>query len=463
MKKGVLFILVLILLLISAFSAFSLICLDKTSNYMKAVLTGDKETKDKILRKYSLCQKALPLKEINAHLVKNRLIILLQNNTEIRPSGGFMGSFITLDFEEGVLVNFALNDIYTPDGQVTGYIESPYPLIQAFRNGEYRLRNSNWDINFIDAASTINWFFEKGGITDIDEIVAINLSTIEKIVKIVEPIKVHDFNEELTSDNFYQVTQGYSETEFFPGSRQKKNFLSAVAKAMSQTLANLSPFQKLKIINSLAKDFLNNEILIWSKRDLSYISPLLQKDSYLVPHSVDYIYPVESNLGANKANCCIERSIEINSQEIENYYQTEVVQTWENRNENSTPNPPLSYGGDYKNYHRIAIPVDAQIKEISINSRVLTFEENRDILMLPDPQEDNSYSLIKKGKYQVVGFWVITPVGKTSKAQIKYTLPNKNKYSLVIQKQPGIESLPYLVDLSKKIHKGILNKSSLSF
>ena len=48
---------------------------------------------------------------------RRKYAILFQNNMEIRATGGFIGSFGILNFENGKLYDLAIYDVYDADGQ----------------------------------------------------------------------------------------------------------------------------------------------------------------------------------------------------------------------------------------------------------------------------------------------------------------------------------------------------------
>src|SRR3989344_469487 len=73
-------------------------------------------------------------------------IVLLQNNTELRATGGFMGSYARIETDKAGIKKIEVQDIYQPDGQIAGHVEPPYPVQEAFRQGWWKLRDSNWDI-----------------------------------------------------------------------------------------------------------------------------------------------------------------------------------------------------------------------------------------------------------------------------------------------------------------------------
>ena len=140
--------------------------------------------------------------------MNGRILILFQNNYELRPSGGFMGSFAILNIKKGVVTDFEIQDICQPDGQIVGHIEAKLPIQQAFKTGEWRLHNANWELDFADSANDILWFFKTAGISDIDTVVAINMGIVQNTLSIIGPVDPLDFPEnEVDQNNFYQITQ----------------------------------------------------------------------------------------------------------------------------------------------------------------------------------------------------------------------------------------------------------------
>lgn len=52
-------------------------------------------------------------------------LVLLQNNMELRATGGFIGSFALITFENGKLIDANVFDVYSADGQLKGYVAPP--------------------------------------------------------------------------------------------------------------------------------------------------------------------------------------------------------------------------------------------------------------------------------------------------------------------------------------------------
>jgi len=52
-------------------------------------------------------------------------MVLLQNENELRASGGFIGSYGILTINDGKWQDLEINDVYQADGQLKGHVEPP--------------------------------------------------------------------------------------------------------------------------------------------------------------------------------------------------------------------------------------------------------------------------------------------------------------------------------------------------
>ena len=156
---------------------------------------------------------------------KKTYTVLLQNNKELRATGGFMGSYAQLHFKEGILVDYKIEDIYVPDGAITWYIEPPEPIQEAFQHGTWRLADSNWDPDFPTSAKSISWFFDKAGVDTGNGIIAVNFEVLEDIFQVIGEVYLPDYESSISADSLYIVTQNEVEKDFFPGSTKTKDFL----------------------------------------------------------------------------------------------------------------------------------------------------------------------------------------------------------------------------------------------
>ena len=82
-----------------------------------------------------------------------KYLILFQNNMELRPGGGFIGSFGILDVKKASVSDFKIYDVNSADGQLKGHIEPPYPIRRYLPQPNFFLRDSNFDLDFTKNAS----------------------------------------------------------------------------------------------------------------------------------------------------------------------------------------------------------------------------------------------------------------------------------------------------------------------
>lgn len=134
----------------------------------------------------------------------------------------------------------------------------------------------------------------------------------------------------------------------------------------------------------------------------------------------DYIFPVDANLGVNKANFFVSRTINLDA-EITNKGVIKNRLTVNIKNGSANEAFP---GGRYKNYFQAYLPKESYIKLITKN----------DVLVEDFDQ--------KEGNYKSVGFLIEIKPQETAKIVIDYELahtlkPGQGAYQLIVQKQIG--------------------------
>ncbi|MDD4761914.1 MAG: DUF4012 domain-containing protein, partial [Candidatus Pacebacteria bacterium] len=120
-------------------------------------------------------------------------LIIFQNPSELRPAGGFIGSFADLSISRGAIKELKVSDIYDPDGQLDLNIVPPAPLQTIV--SKWTARDSNWFFDFKKSAEKItsllnsSKIYAEKGIT-FDGILAINTDVFESVLEAVGPIEL---------------------------------------------------------------------------------------------------------------------------------------------------------------------------------------------------------------------------------------------------------------------------------
>lgn len=391
-------------------------------------------------------------------------LILFENNMELRPGGGFIGSYGILPINNGRPGKLQINNVYNADGQLTKQVQPPYGLQRYLGVSHLFLRDSNFDPDFTkDAAQAAQLFqFETG--QKINGVIAIDTDFLKNIISAVGPVILPDYHVTVTPDNFYLLTETYAEKNSFPGSTQKQDFLRSLTDALMNKLQTEKeiPYDKFSqmVVSSLKEKDL---LLSFSDPGIQNVFTVNDLSSSLWDGRVfenntiyDYFGVVDSNLGTNKANYYIKRSINQTSGiDDTGAMKTTAAVTYVN-----TATKTSTFGGDYRDYVRFVVPDNATLTAVAFNNtQVQTSPAVTDptLFTMPDftPPPGLEVDQEQEDKEKTIGFFFIVPVGETKTVSITYTMPGALdtsstafSYNLRLFKEPGTGDDPYQLSLS---------------
>jgi hypothetical protein len=295
-------------------------------------------------------------------------LVLLQNQTELRPTGGFVGSFALVNFQDGRLNEVKVMDVYDADGQLKGHVEPPAPIAKYLGEANWFLRDANWDPDFATTAQRVMWFLDKEMEMKVDGVWAIDASLIQSLVEAVGEVTIPDFNQTINADNFYEVVQYESEKDFFPGSTRKANFLGALTGEMVKIIKDgrLSHSQKFgqlflrSLKNKHLQVYLNDTQIqkTWNKLGLGwrFSSPDCEDNTNCFSSTQSL---VEANVGVNKASYYLGRQVKIEVYLTPQGVHGKTAVLFENQ----APSI-IGYKGVNKTYLRLFAPLGTTIKKI---------------------------------------------------------------------------------------------------
>lgn len=295
-------------------------------------------------------------------------LILLQNNNELRPGGGFIGSFAKIDFEAGKLKKLAVNDIYAIDGQLNFHVEPPKEIREDLDQKDWFLRDSNWEPDFPTNAKQAEWFFTKETGEKVSGVMAFDVTAMEYLLDVVGPLKLSDYQETITSENLFAKAIAHAETSFFPGSQAKRSFLTSLSSELLNKIFFLPKQNWPGIVSALGRSIEEKHISLYMDDPalFSYIDaqnwanslPRVSENVDPLSNEVtDLLVPVEANLGANKSNYYLDRSYNLETtigKEGEIHHRLRITYL------NKSPSDVWP-GGKYKNRFRIYLPFGAKL------------------------------------------------------------------------------------------------------
>ncbi len=379
---------------------------------------------------------------------KQAFLILFQNNMELRPGGGFIGSYGILTLDKGKVSDFHIHDVYDADGQLKGHVEPPFPIRRYFPMVHWYLRDSNFDVDFGKDAQNAAFFLKEETGQVVDGVLALDVTMVKYVVQALGGVHVADYNENVTGDNFYLLTQKHAENNFFPGSTQKKDFLRSLFLAVEAKMSTGNvPYKKL--LNNLKKGIDEKHVL------LAFSNPQVQNvfsvsglsSSLESQNNTMFASLSEANLGANKANYFLKRKVK---EEVNLDNEGSISGKLSISYFNDSKQWP---GGDYKLYLRTILPEDASVTNISIDGKdqamvpaitdFATYEQKG--FVPPAGLEVDNYQ--EDGK-NIYGFITLVPSQKQENITLSFikqikVVENNVDFSSDYSIQPGTESYPF--------------------
>ncbi|MEK7587248.1 MAG: DUF4012 domain-containing protein [Patescibacteria group bacterium] len=169
---------------------------------------------------------------------KQTYLVLLQNSMELRPGGGFIGSIMQISVDGGKITDMSVQDVYAIDGQLKGHVDPPMAVKELLTQEHWYLRDSNWDPDFRVSGERAAWFYQKETGIVPDGVIAVSLPFLTDLLRVTGPLTLSDYADRITADNFFGKAVFYTQSDFFPGSTQKKDFLGSVTRALLSAITS---------------------------------------------------------------------------------------------------------------------------------------------------------------------------------------------------------------------------------
>ncbi len=399
-------------------------------------------------------------------------LVLFQNNMELRPGGGFIGSYGLIDIDKGKPGELSVHDVYDADGQLKEHIEPPFAIRRYMPLVHLYMRDSNFDVDFAGNGVSVSNLLKHETGKNVDGIIAIDLSYVKTILSAIGSVYVPQYNETVTADNFFLLTEKHAEKNFFPGSSQKKDFLKDLFIALQNKLKTDKhiAYQTLfaNTVNAMKQKHMLFSLTDSALQNLSIVngfsSSLWDARQEGNGNINDFLGINEANLGVNKSNYFLQRSMKQEMQlDSAGVLSGKVTVTYKN-----TSKKDQWPGGDYKNYVRFVLPQTAALTEIDIDGQKqklanavtdpLFYEEKG---FRPPPGIEVEKSI--EQKKTLYGFLITVPAGATKQVRVQYQFTQgidlRNPilhYDLKLFKQPGTDADPFaLVFTYPDIYKAI--------
>ncbi len=381
-----------------------------------------------------------------------RYLLILQNDGELRPTGGFLTAYAILEVDKGKIKPLLSEDIYTLDAKYKPTKEAPevlkkYVSIPYAKDPRWRLRDMNLSADFAQAMELFLPEFQKVSKEKFDGVISVDTQVMTNLLTVLGTVGVSGWGNfsaepDKRCDGCPQVVYELEKLITQPLNRIVLNRKAILGPLMHSLLANAFGSPKEKLPDLFEAAFLSAR----GKHVLFYFSePQTQAaiESFNVGGRVkdytgDYFYLNETSFSGAKVNIFIKQQVE---QKIEIDRQGTITKTVTIQYKNPSPASDcnLERGGlclnaPYRDWVRLYVPQGSQLVDSSgLETEIKTYDE--------------------LGKTVFEGFfgdqYPLRPEGQ-AKISFVYKLPFKagQDYRILIQKQSGAKEPIYLLDVN---------------
>jgi hypothetical protein len=245
--------------------------------------------------------------KIIGYPLPQRYLFLLQNNNEIRATGGFIGSFMIVQMNDGQIEKVDFRDVYEIDNQLLDLVDVPEGL--SLIADHWGMRDANYSPDFPTSVQDILWFLEKGKGPTVNGVVVLDQTIVEELLALTGPISLPQYDLEITADNFSFLTSFFVEAKLIPGNTPKKILMELIPLLGEKIKESLTS----QNISLLIKKALNNKHLAFYSTD-EYIQQWISILGYSgemrkTMADQDYFQMVLTSIGGNKSDKYLEYQI----------------------------------------------------------------------------------------------------------------------------------------------------------
>ena len=365
------------------------------------------------------------LPALSGYPEESQFLVILQNNDELRPTGGFIGTYGLVNIKDGKTTSITTEDVYHLDMPCIGKLTltPPDPIKKYMKVDYWWLRDANFSPDFPTSAKQVESMFMAESqcagkpVAKPRAVIAVNPNLIVDLLKLVGPITAGGTTYD--SSNFQPLLQYNVEVAYVDKnitSWNRKDIINAVVSELEKRLMSLPTKRWPEILNIIQDNIAKRNLqLYFDKDDEEQIATSLNLTGEIKNTNSDYLMVVDANLAAFKSDAVMKKNIAYNLKSDGSKLIADVSLNYHHEGDFNWRTTR------YRSYTRIYAPLGSKL----INNGGLD-----DFSVIDD-------TLLNKTVFGF--FWTVEP-GQEKTAAISYSLPeniNGANYSLYFQKQSG--------------------------
>lgn len=280
---------------------------------------------DRVLSLFSIVSQIIP--DFTGLDEEKRFLLLLENNSEMRPAGGFIGTYGIFRVIDGEIKELELKDSYLLDSVAAANYsaEPPAPLKKYLSTDQWYFRDSNWSPDFpTSARSAISLFTNEVlaiptekqiGLQEpvsFDGVIAFTPTFVAELLEITGPITLGD--QVFSADNIldsleYQVERGFQENGL--PYEQRKDVITDLFNEIKTRIFATPLTSWGSVVKAMEDNLLNKQIVLFCNSSSETEDVLRQVNWGGVVEAAggDFLMVVDANLASLKTDPKVKKEI----------------------------------------------------------------------------------------------------------------------------------------------------------
>lgn len=382
-----------------------------------------------------------------------RYLVLLENASELRPTGGFIGNVALVTIANGRLIDLVISDTYLFDGQITRYTVPPLPLQDV--SAAWSLHDSNWYRDFPTSAKIASAFFEVSGEATVDGVFALATPAVERLLEVIGPLETES-GDILSADNFVDTLNRIGAAQR-PGETTQVRAVSSIVPTLLERIASADEDERDALRKVLDASIAAGDIQVWFRNDQEQeVAERLGLTGVIPETDGDVLAVVHANVNGFKTDKVISEVVE--HEAVVDRLGTVTVTVTLSRHHHGDKADDAFYRQVNKSYTRILVPrgsvllaadgftckpeetpihaLDYEVLNYAVHPVVQATEASL------TPFQETCVAVGEETGLTSFAGWLFVSPGETTVAQLRYRLPFKledetDSYKLLVVKQPG--------------------------
>lgn len=400
-------------------------------------------------------------------------LILVQNNHELRPTGGFISALGLVTVDKTRITRLDFLDSYSVFREDVEYPLAPQPM-QRFMGIYYlTLRDGNWSPDLPTTAQLVrSLYFQDMGVR-VDGVITIDLVAAELLIGALEPLSLPGAPEPLMGATIIEQLQAFWTKPLATGETiesvglsawwgQRKDFIPTLANAVLDKLRSGSA-DYVRLLQALQKALDTRAIQIWVDEPTTAgeLARLGWDGRLQLESGADFVGLVETNMGYNKVNAVLQRTLRYEvawpaDPGAPALATATITYTHPLQLPDFVCNPAPLYGNDYNDL----------IERCYFSYVRLYTPTGSELIGIDGLQPDSIQTQRSEGGSQVFGGYFVLPPGQQQVIRFVYQLPREliqANYRLIVQRQAGSGPLPLTITIGNHTETRLLTHGKLTW